>query len=131
MTSLALCLAGPQYRWDFARGGLVETRAWLASRTVVSGPALADGVGAGQGDGDGGGARAAAVAMVRGAAERMLAAARVHPGCDALELRWTVPAARPAAGSGFGFNSGPAAGAGPAPGGASLNMTMRSNTFRT
>lgn len=128
MTSLALCLAGPQYRWDFARGGLVETRAWLASRTVVSGPALADGVGAGQGDGDGGGARAAAVAMVRGAAERMLAAARVHPGCDALELRWTVPAARPAAGSGFGFNSGPAASAGPAPGCASLAMTARSDT---
>lgn len=48
MSGRALCLAGPQYRWDFARGGLVETRAWLAGRTVVSGPALADGVGAGQ-----------------------------------------------------------------------------------
>lgn len=134
MSGCALCLAGPQYRWDFARGGLVETRAWLAGRTVVSGPALADGVGAGQGDG--GSARAAAVAMVRGAAERMLAAARVHPGCDALELRWTVPAARPAAGTGSGSGigpaasaaSGPAASAGPAPGGASLAMTVRSDT---
>lgn len=128
MSGRALCLAGPQYRWDFARGGLVETRAWLAGRTVVSGPALADGVGAGQGDG--GSARAAAVAMVRRAAERMLAAARVHPGCDALELRWTVtvPAARPAADASSGFGSGPTASAGPAPGGASLAMTVRSDT---
>lgn len=84
MDDHALCLTGDQFQWNRTRGELVFTRSWLASRQVVSGPTLtAIGI---QHPGQ-------AIDLTRAAAERLVAVARTHPGCDALELRWSFPGA--------------------------------------
>ena len=84
MDNRVLCLTGDQFQWNRTRGELVFTRSWLASRQVASGPTLtAIGI---QHPGQ-------AIDLTCAAAERLVAVARTHPGCDALELRWSFPGA--------------------------------------